>query len=266
MYGSRKRKRTYKRKYTPSRRFPRLRRSKATRRRKLGRSSIMAPDVSSTGGNKPKRRVQMVPRWRFGKAPFPEKVQLSFIYNDTGFELNPNLGNGYQAEHIFRGNSVYDPDYTGYGVQPYWHDKFEAIYKYYYVAASKISIYLYNPDGTRLMYHYLQPHLTATTTLFGETRNDLLQKVRMKCRPCRWDASRNHTVSKISSYCPTAFFHKATDEDDMYTAFGDNPLHAFYWHYMVDTSIVAGDVTVKFDVKIKYYCQLKEKIDDETEN
>lgn len=43
--------------------------------------------------------------------------------------------------HQFRANSIYDPDYTGVGHQPYGRDQWVAFYNHYTVLGSKITVH-----------------------------------------------------------------------------------------------------------------------------
>ena len=47
----------------------------------------------------------------------------------------------------FRMNSIYDPDYTGTGHQPYFRDMWSSQYDYYAVLACTYSIKMYNASG-----------------------------------------------------------------------------------------------------------------------
>lgn len=47
---------------------------------------------------------------------------------------------GTPGFHIFRANSVHDPDYTAGGHQPMYHDQYAAVYRKYKVVSSKIQV------------------------------------------------------------------------------------------------------------------------------
>lgn len=69
------------------------------------------------------------------RQPFPNKKVLCFKYVTT-----IALGNGVDpfAGHTFRANSLYDPDYTGVGHQPYGVDQWSSFFNQYYVYKSSI--------------------------------------------------------------------------------------------------------------------------------
>jgi len=52
--------------------------------------------------------------------------------------LNP--GAGANARYLFRANSIFDPDHSGVGHQPYGHDNLQSIYKQYVVDKAVITL------------------------------------------------------------------------------------------------------------------------------
>lgn len=69
--------------------------------------------------------------------PFPavEKYQLRYSQTVT---INPGVGTcGVQK---FRANSIFDPDYSGIGHQPYGHDTLSTIYQHYCVDSAVITV------------------------------------------------------------------------------------------------------------------------------
>jgi len=70
--------------------------------------------------------------------PFPAKATVLMRYNTT-VSLNADVASipGY---HLFRCNSINDPDQTGVGHQPYGHDIYASIYNHYKVNSATIVI------------------------------------------------------------------------------------------------------------------------------
>lgn len=67
-------------------------------------------------------------------AGFPKRVLVKLRYTET-ITLSTT---GDLANHLFRANSIFDPNFTGTGHQPYWHDEFSAVYGFYTVVGSRI--------------------------------------------------------------------------------------------------------------------------------
>lgn len=71
-----------------------------------------------------------------GGFPKSKIVKLRYV---TQIALNaPSVGNN--AVHVFRANSMYDPDFTGTGHQPSNFDRWTNVYDHYTVVGSKINV------------------------------------------------------------------------------------------------------------------------------
>ena len=75
-----------------------------------------------------------VPRGIFG---FPEEYKTHLRYCDV-FTLTSS--NNAIARQVMRLNSLQDPDSTGVGHQPMYHDQFQTVYKRYTVLGSKMTV------------------------------------------------------------------------------------------------------------------------------
>lgn len=69
--------------------------------------------------------------------PFPIKAHYTLRYSDQ-ITLNP--GAGANGLYRFRANSLFDPDHTGVGHQPYGHDTLQSIYDNYVVDRAVITL------------------------------------------------------------------------------------------------------------------------------
>lgn len=67
----------------------------------------------------------------------PMKMVTTMRYATT---VRLDAAVGTSATHVFNASSIYDPDVTGTGHQPYSHDEFAAIYAHYRVLSSKITV------------------------------------------------------------------------------------------------------------------------------
>jgi len=69
--------------------------------------------------------------------PFPRTMRAKLRYTTV---VNFNAGISAAARHFFRAGSIFDPDYTGVGYQPYGHDTYQLIYNHYRVVKSTCKI------------------------------------------------------------------------------------------------------------------------------
>lgn len=77
--------------------------------------------------------------------PFPATMRRTFTYCQT-FSLSS--GNGLLGtQQAFRLNSLYDPDYTGAGHQPYGFDQMSGLYSMYRVDRAKFEVIFTTPGS-----------------------------------------------------------------------------------------------------------------------
>nr|QKI29027.1 Cap [Kummerowia striata CRESS virus] len=79
--------------------------------------------------------------------------QIPHLYNNN-YTVRLTYADNYRTDvkcdgttsyqQVFRANSIYDPDYTGSGHQPYFRDTWASMYDYYSVLACKYTIRMYN--------------------------------------------------------------------------------------------------------------------------
>lgn len=213
---------------------------------------------------KPRRKVynRRYPKARMFRAvrssPISTTKLIRFRYNDTGFQAALVSGSAYQATQVFRGNSVYDPDYSGVGVQPYYLDQWANFYSQYTVAASAIKIYFStsaseaNASAIRV---FLIP--SRSTSLTYHDAADLAQTKYAKTLVFnQGDDSRK---CKAKHYCKTSLLYPTfkASNNNFTTEINTNPNFQWYWHIFFDSSGgEASDIDVWYDVKITYYTKL----------
>ncbi len=92
---------------------------------------------------RPKRRIYRTRRTYRKKRNvprtlgFPNQKLLKMKYV-TNTHLNPGLGS--ISAHVFRANSIFDPDQTGIGHQPMGHDQIAEFYNHYVVHGAKLTV------------------------------------------------------------------------------------------------------------------------------
>lgn len=184
---------------------------------------------------------------------FPRQFMTKLVYNQV---IDFNGATQFQ-NHVFRANSVYDPDYTGVGNQPMWFDEFAQLYQRYTVYASKIQCTFINQaseTGNAPFAHIcVTPKNVATVALDIEDEleyNRSKSSILAKGSGAQGVASINHYVN-INNILGKTKYEKS--DDVVSSAVGSNPARQVYWHIM-GSAFNAGD---KFDayckVKITYY-------------
>lgn len=187
----------------------------------------------------------------------PDRMFLKLKYNDIQ-SLN-TFSQAYQ-DYIYRGNSVYDPNYTGTGNQPQGFDEWSAFYGQYRVYGSKMTCTFIDSSGT----NYAQsvaiiPNLS--TTAFTDP-------IRVIETP--YSSSSTITLNSglgkrtLSSYMSTAKMwgidKQTVSSGDLYRATtGNNPTNNWYWHVFA-YDMGASEASVYIQVKITYYLEMFDRV------
>lgn len=106
----------------------------ARKRRRSGRSGGRARKRKRTRAARRYSRRRLVPRYR---NPFPKTVIRRLRY----VAYHNIYGNSIQNTmfQTYRPNSIYDPDYTSTGGQPYGHDQLALVYNKYRVLGCRLT-------------------------------------------------------------------------------------------------------------------------------
>lgn len=157
-------KRTYRRKArrAPRRKTRTIRKRRVTRRRRPRRSTrstamVRAPTPVTSFLSFPSNH-------RPSGIPNAKRVKLRYAFALT---LSKTAGELY-ATQTFRGNSVYDPDSSGIGHQPRFHDQMSALYNKYVVHGSSINIAYNHPNNANRRY---------TAILIAQPRSAIIGRV-----------------------------------------------------------------------------------------
>lgn len=209
-----------------------------------------------------------VPRSIAWKNPIPSQGLYKFVYHDSGFAFAPTAGNAFKVLKQFRGNSLFDPDYTGVGVQPYGYDNLcgaNCSFGKYLVYASKITVYphVFNvtdlPTGTTGAWNIkvlLWPSQNVTTTYKDFEDVMRMPYAKMRCIENADDAGGNNILTRYVSTRKMWPGSKGLQEVDFSAAYNANPLNEWFWNIQADSTGFALPCSIYMDIKIKYYCRL----------
>jgi len=94
-----------------------------------------------------KRKAKM----SLSKVPLfpPKSATIKMRYVE---DIAIDAGAGAYTVHRFRANSIADPNHTGTGHQPLYHDILELMYNHYTVVKSRIRVRFINEDTTNHLY------------------------------------------------------------------------------------------------------------------
>lgn len=184
----------------------------------------------------------------------PDRVRAKLKYSDI---ITLTTLAGGAALQVFRGNSLRDPDVTGIGHQPLYHDNYSALYEQYVVRGAKIQIKAVNHSGAISCVFMC----VASTDLFTLTdingQSTMEQSVARRTAILPVASNDPSSVSLYASSSKIMGLRNTQINDDEYSApFGSDPSDMWYFNLGVmamDQSTVGA--VVRCQVLITYYCE-----------
>lgn len=188
-------------------------------------------------------------------APDRARVKLKFEQR-----ASMTLTTGNVNYRTYRGNSLYDPDYTGTGTQPAGYDQWTALYNKYLVRASKMSVTVVSLDGNEseaetielgLMpspdFEYVTPDVQHIGTLpYGK-----FQIASFNGGPQRNIISNYMSTAKIWGVATST----VSGENAFSADISANPSNDWYWTVYLQPADEASTETYVLYVQITYYAE-----------
>lgn len=229
--------------------------SRSARGRKRAISSVSVTSRSS-GGNKwgranakdgyAKRSFPTGQGYSMYFDPFPRTMYAKLRYTTV---INFNASAGTATRHYFRAGSIFDPDYTGVGYQPYGHDTYATIYNHYRVVKSDCKICNTTNGANNIMGIFLSDD-TASPTNFNAIK---LVKPSKHVPLC--GTTESHTLAM--TYNSEAAFPGQSQNTT--ALFGNNPAEEQYFTiYVTGSNELADPGAVSIEVNIDYYVEMSE--------
>lgn len=176
--------------------------------------------------------------------PFPAQMRVRMRYCAT-ITLTPTLG---VADHyLFRANSIFDPDQTGAGHQPYGHDTYAAIYNHYQVESSTCVITpLENADGVIGISLTDDTTVNANFDTIKETKGTAMKPMGANGVP----------MNVVQYYNRNQIFNPAQANDK--ANFGANPAEVSFFHVWATAKDSTASDTFTIQVAISYLVSMWE--------
>lgn len=200
-----------------------------------------------------------VPRGIFG---FPEELKTHLRYVDV-YTLTSS--SGAVTRQAMRLNSLQDPDSTGTGHQPLYHDQLAAIYKRYSVLGARMTC-----TFTAL------PNLTSTAQPSGpvicgvvaddDAATSSTIQTLMESSTAQTDFLCNqmgsNNVKKMSiTYSPDRDLGLDADDDTVGAQFGSNPSKVWYGVAFIAESGLSTATSVNVKIEVDYFVKLSQFVD-----
>lgn len=181
---------------------------------------------------------------------FPSRLRTQLRYSQN---VSMTGASGIMAAQVFRGNSLYDPDQTGTGTQPYRFDQFcgapgaSGLYLNYLVLAASLEVRIINTTPTVSVQYAIAASDDTTPTSVRQ----VLDWSRAKSA---WSGSLNDVQNtrplRISARTKDVFGHSLSPEEDS-AAYNANPTDNWYF-YLNTVGGTSNSYTVIADCRIVY--------------
>lgn len=186
---------------------------------------------------------------------FPEIFQTHLRYQQSFTSV------ATAALQAFRGNSVFDPDFTGGGNQPNYFDNLAALYGRYRVFSSSIKVTIINSSTTVPLRWALFPSDLSTggTNVANASGNPYCKTGVVS------QITGSRSVVTVKSSCSTAKINGKTKSQimgsDSYQAIvSANPGDEWFWVFQIEDLSLASAMSVAVDFVITYNVRFSDKV------
>lgn len=203
-----------------------------------------------------RRRKRLNPTVRLTRFPstgLPSSVLIKHKY----FYTNSPTSTTTAWTNLMRLNSLYDPDATGVGAQPYYRDQMAALYASYRVYAVKVTLTMVSESGTIAFGMKAQPDTsTLATANLGFERP--LTKTAIIA-----NGQRSFKMTKYFDL-PSLFgvSKQAYEDEDFSAAVNTNPARQYYLQifsqHLDGTTSAVGRLMVQMTYYSKWFDRIRQ--------
>lgn len=185
----------------------------------------------------------------------PDKTRVNLQYSDI-INVNPGLP---RATYIMRGNSLYDPDFTGTGHQPLYFDQYMALYSKYRVLGSRIKVTFINNQGSSSAVLALVP---STEPVILTTYHGIREIPRAKATaPIPVAARYPFSLTSSSTTRVMCGLSSAEQWDEDWSGTSTtNPNQIWYWLIYTQTADNTANDVGQLQIDLVYDCVFYDKI------
>ena len=224
-----------------------------SRGRSLKRTKTFRP-LRDTPANVVSTSTSVVPRGLLAKA-LPKYMDVTLRYFES---ITIDAAGGAAASHLFRANSLYDPNFTSTGHQPLGFDQWMSLYSKGVVLNSKIVVKALAPPSANVDIGVFGCALRGTNTSVIVT-SELIEADRSSFACYARDVDLNQECS--TQYSAKEFYSvkDPVDEDDLaFTAGADSAKQAYYHVFQGSINSTVNPIAVICQVLIEYKVRLYE--------
>lgn len=160
--------------------------------------------------------------------------------------------------YVFRGNSIFDPNFSGGGHQPLGHDEWSNFYRRYRVIGAKITVMASSDTAVNMTIG-----VSALNSSSGPAQGESYQESDYT-RTAHMGGDAGNNIAKVELYVPT---HKIRGgppnlvryEEDYAALFGVNPAKQFFFHIWDLSTDGSTTWDVNHTVTIEYYVEMYDR-------
>lgn len=194
--------------------------------------------------------------------PFPLRWHGNLQYGQA-YTLTAGAAGVFGTEQVFRLNSLYDPDLTGTGHQPYGFDTLATMYYKYKVRFVRVSLKVSDPsaDGIIFCAHFQNPDITFA--LSGNLPDVVMEKPAMLVRDI------NNTGSQVVNFtqrfalrdlCGITNVEFSSNTDEYTAAVSASPTKTPYLRTAIAALDGSSTPTVRVQVMLVFETEFFERV------
>jgi len=190
---------------------------------------------------------------------FPPSKTVVLRYCDN-FAVTSTVG--VMASQKFRCNSIYDPDYTGVGHQPMFHDQYALFYNHYRVTSAKIKVQWCLATANDATSPYMIGIHTSDDLTIPLDYQTIVENKRGVTKYIARYTNMPNTFEMSYSFNGSKFFGDKAKGDSTQSVFGSDPAELAYFNVWVQSADQVSSVSpIRGIVTIDYTCVLSEPKD-----
>lgn len=193
---------------------------------------------------------------RLPKSEPADMVILPFNYSET---ITISGISGAMGDYVYRINSLYDPNYTGTGVQPLYYDQWTYMYSNYLVnaVAYELTYYTANTVPSQLCVLMARaPTISGMTNITDVTTKNMASKIILITPDNSTALAKGY--AKINAIMGVNKKEYADNPEIYGAVYNANPTEPAYMHILAQAMDYTSSISITLNVRLKFYCQLNQ--------
>ncbi len=185
---------------------------------------------------------------------FPLRLNTKLSYADSFYLSGTNLSSTFGSEQVYRLASLYDPDFTNVGHQPYGFDQIIPWYVRYQVKSASIKLTFSDPSKDGMYVAMFVKTLNDPATLVNCTLSQAMERPNVVLKPLNNTGSQVTTITRNIDFASNLGVTHSQYINDWYNTsalVSANPLYTPYLAFAVcdpSASSTAGSVRVTVEI------------------